>query len=73
MIAVGQRADDGVFPGLGRRSGGFIDVGEDMQTNIAGIFAGGDAVHGAQTVVEAVADGKKAAEFIAAYVAGGRR
>lgn len=73
VIAVGQRADDGIFPGLVRKSGGFFDIRKDMQTNIAGIFAGGDAVHGAQTVVEAVADGKKAAEFIAAYVAGGRR
>jgi len=37
-----------------------------------GVFAGGDVVSGARTVVEAVRDGKKAAESIAAYVAGGK-
>jgi glutamate synthase (NADPH/NADH) small chain len=73
VIAVGQRIEEGVFPGLIRGDAGFISVGEDMQTNLPGVYAGGDAVHGAQTVVEAVADGKRAAEHIVAFIAGGKK
>jgi len=72
VAAIGQRADEGVFPGLARSNSGLISVGENMQTSMLGVYAGGDAVHGAQTVVEAVRDGKKAAEQIAAFVAGGK-
>jgi len=72
VIAVGQRADEDVFHGIARSSGGLIRVGENMQTSMPGVFAGGDVVSGARTVVEAVRDGKKAAESIAAYVAGGK-
>jgi glutamate synthase (NADPH/NADH) small chain len=72
VVAIGQRVDEGVFPGLARSDSGLISVGENMQTSMPGIYAGGDAVHGAQTVVEAVRDGKKAAEQIASFVAGGK-
>jgi NADPH-dependent glutamate synthase beta subunit-like oxidoreductase len=72
VVAIGQRVDEGVFPGLVRSDSGLISVGEDMQTSMSGVYAGGDAVHGAQTVVEAVRDGKKAAEQIAVFVAGGK-
>jgi NADPH-dependent glutamate synthase beta subunit-like oxidoreductase len=72
VVAIGQRVDEGVFPGLVRSDSGLISVGEDMQTSMSGVYAGGDAVHGAQTVVEAVCDGKKAAEQIAAFLAGGK-
>lgn len=72
VVAIGQRADDALFPGVGRSKSGLIVVGEDMQTNVTGVYAGGDIVHGAQTVVEAVEDGKKAAESIAAFVMGGK-
>lgn len=72
VVAIGQRVDEGVFPGLARSDSGLISVGENMQTSMPGVYAGGDAVHGAQTVVEAVRDGKKAAEQIALFVAGGK-
>lgn len=72
VIAVGQRADLDAFQGIARDSGGLIQVGENMETSMPGVFAGGDVVSGARTVVEAVRDGKKAAESIAAYVAGGK-
>jgi len=72
VLAIGQRADDEVFAGIDRSQSGLILVDEKLQTNVPGIYAGGDIVHGAQTVVEAVRDGKKAAEHIAAYVTGGR-
>jgi heterodisulfide reductase subunit A-like polyferredoxin len=41
-----------------------------LQTSIEGVFAGGDAVHGPKSVVEAVAAGKTAAESIHRYING---
>jgi NADPH-dependent glutamate synthase beta subunit-like oxidoreductase len=41
-----------------------------LQTNITGIFAGGDAVTGPATVIEALAAGKKAAEMMDRYLRG---
>jgi len=41
-----------------------------LQTSIEGVFAGGDFVHGAKTVIQAVASGRKAAEAISAYLEG---
>ncbi len=72
VIAIGQRIDEDIFPGLARGDSGLISVTENLETSMPGVYAGGDAVHGAQTVVEAVRDGKKAAERIAAFVAGGK-
>lgn len=72
VVAIGQRIDRDEFPGLARGDSGLISVTENLETSISGVYAGGDAVHGAQTVVEAVRDGKKAAEQIAAFVSGGK-
>jgi NADH-quinone oxidoreductase subunit F len=41
-----------------------------MATNVDGIFAGGDCVTGPDTVVEAIAAGKKAAAAIDKYLGG---
>jgi glutamate synthase (NADPH/NADH) small chain len=46
---------------------------ETMQTANPKYFAGGDCVSGAAEVVDAVADGKRAAAGIHAYLAGSRR
>ncbi|MCX6270549.1 MAG: FAD-dependent oxidoreductase [Bacteroidetes bacterium] len=43
---------------------GIIEVNEDFETNIPGVFAGGDVVNGGATVVQAVGEGKKAAQSI---------
>src|SRR5439155_715538 len=43
-------------------------VNEHMQTSNPRYFAGGDCVSGGQEVVNAVAEGKRAATHIAAYV-----
>ena len=43
---------------------GFIKINECFQTSKPNVFAGGDIVRGASTVVAAVADGMKAAEQI---------
>ncbi|MFB0564832.1 MAG: NADH-quinone oxidoreductase subunit NuoF [Candidatus Aminicenantaceae bacterium] len=41
-----------------------------LQTNVPGVFAGGDAVTGPATVIEAIAAGKKAAASIDSYIRG---
>lgn len=43
---------------------------DTMQTSVEGVFAGGDIVSGGGTAVRAVADGKRAAESIIAYLDG---
>jgi NADPH-dependent glutamate synthase beta subunit-like oxidoreductase len=44
-----------------------------METGLNGVFAGGDAVSGPATVVEAIASGKKAAASIDAFIRGVER
>ncbi|RLT33674.1 MAG: NAD(P)-dependent oxidoreductase [Chloroflexi bacterium] len=43
---------------------------DTLQTNLPGVFAGGDDVNGADLVVTALADGHRAAEAIDHYLAG---
>jgi glutamate synthase (NADPH/NADH) small chain len=50
--------------------GGIIADEETGQTSRKGIFAGGDAVTGAATVILAMGAGKKAAEAIDLYITG---
>ena len=58
------------FPGLTLDRRGNIPVDENMMTNVPGVFAGGDIVTGAATVIEAMGAGKKAAAAIDKYVRG---
>lgn len=53
-------------------STGLVLVDEDGSTRTSGIFASGDVVTGARTVVEAVAAAKVVADRIDAYIKGGR-
>ena len=48
--------------------GGLVAVDENMMTSRQGVFAGGDVTRGASLVVEACADGRKAALAIASYL-----
>ena len=41
---------------------------ETLETNRAGVFAGGDCVNGADLVVTALADGRRAADAIHTYL-----
>ena len=52
----------------GNKPNGNLIVQTNQQTNQENIFAGGDVVRGASTIVEAMADGKKAARTIVAYL-----
>ncbi len=74
VLALGQDVDlsllDGV-PGL-RVEDGVVEVGPDMMTGYAGIFAGGDMVPSERTVTVAIGHGKKAARHIDAWLRGRR-
>ena len=48
---------------------GGIVVDENQMTNVSGVFSGGDSVRGAQLVVHAVRDGRRAAEGIVTWLA----
>lgn len=47
---------------------GYIEVDENLATSIAGIYAGGDIVTGAATVILAMGAGRKAARGMKAYL-----
>ncbi len=49
---------------------GIIEVDENMQTSVKGVFAGGDIVTGAATVITAMGAGRKAASSIDKYLRG---
>jgi putative selenate reductase len=68
IAAIGQRANVAMFGDtkldLGRD--GAIKTCRNGQTNICGVYAGGDAARGPATVIAACADGRGAAEVICA-------
>jgi glutamate synthase (NADPH) small chain len=70
-IAIGYGADP-IVPqttsGLKSDRKALIQVARDGRTSRPGIFAGGDNVNGADLVVTALADGRRAAEGIASYL-----
>jgi len=51
------------------RWGGIL-VDDALSTNIEGVFAGGDAISGGATVIQALGEGRKAAKSIHAYLSG---
>jgi glutamate synthase (NADPH/NADH) small chain len=56
------------IPELKLNKWGYIETDENGQTNIEGVFAGGDIVTGAATVITAMGAGKKAAQAIDKYL-----
>ncbi|MEM3365419.1 MAG: NAD(P)-dependent oxidoreductase [Candidatus Methanomethyliaceae archaeon] len=73
IVAIGQKPDEELLKSYGvKTEKGLIVVDENFSTSIKGIFAGGDAVNGGETVVEAVAEGKKAATAIDKFLSGGK-
>ncbi len=54
--------------GLNASARGLLIADENGRTSRPGVFASGDAVNGAKTVVEAVAHSKKVAEAMHAYI-----
>ncbi len=73
VMAIGTRSNPLLTasePDLEINKWGYIVADENLQTSIPGVFAGGDIVRGAATVILAMGDGKKAAASINQYFAG---
>lgn len=66
--AISSSVDSKLTSDLKCNSWGGIIVDENMQTNIDGVFAGGDCVNGPSLVVIAMNDGIKAAKGIDKYL-----
>ena len=71
IVAIGQRAEEGLFPDLARTPSGVIQVDENtFETSVPGVFAGGDGASGPANVIQAIRAGKEAAISIELYLAG---
>lgn len=71
IIGIGTSANPILtksIPELKLNKWGYIETDENGQTNLEGIFAGGDIVTGAATVITAMGAGKKAAHAINNYL-----
>ncbi len=70
VFAIGTNANPiiGQTSKLKLNKRGYIDVDENLATSMAGVFAGGDIVTGAATVIEAMGAGRKAARSIKEYL-----
>jgi len=70
VFAIGTNANPimGQTSGLKLNHRGYIAVDADLATSIAGVYAGGDIVTGAATVIEAMGAGRKAARSMKAYL-----
>jgi len=72
VVAVGTRANPlltATCPDLKLNRRGNIEVDADGMTSLPGVFAGGDIVRGAATVILAMGDGKRTARTIDRYLA----
>ena len=72
IVTIGQgidAADLGVATGAGGR---IVADKDSLSTSVPGLFAGGDAVLGPASMVDAMAHGHRAAEAIDAYVRGAK-
>ncbi len=69
ILAIGQSSDLSFVTDIDTKKG-TIPTNEEMQTNTAGVFAGGEVARGPSSVVEAVADGMSAASAIDKYLGG---
>lgn len=70
VFAIGTNANPiiGQTSRLTLNRWGYLDVDDDLATSMAGVFAGGDIVTGAATVIEAMGAGRKAAAGIRRYL-----
>ncbi len=70
VFAIGTNANPimGQTSKLKLNKWGYIGADADLATSLAGVFAGGDIVTGAATVIEAMGAGRRAARNIKAYL-----
>jgi len=71
IVAISEQPETEGLAGLELNPDGTLRVNpESMATSRPGVFAGGDVVTGPNSVVDAIAAGKRAAHMIANYVSG---
>ncbi len=76
VVAIGQGPNPllpSTVPQLKIGEKGNIVVDEEGSTSIPGVYAGGDIVTGAATVIEAMGGGRKAAQAIHRFISSGKR
>jgi len=74
VVAIGTRANPlltATAPELRLSRAGYIEIDENGMSSMPGVFAGGDIVRGAATVILAMGDGKRAARAIDNYLVAG--
>jgi glutamate synthase (NADPH/NADH) small chain len=75
IVAIGTRANPlltSTAPDLQLNRWGYIETDADGQSSMPGVFAGGDIVRGAATVILAMGDGKRISRSINRYLSGAR-
>jgi len=72
LTATGEVADTAAFEPMARIERGLIVADQFGRTSNPKVFAGGDIVSGASTVVNAIARGRGAAELISSELTGGK-
>lgn len=76
ILAIGQQADLSFLRGedsIEVTPRGTLKIDDDLRTTAPGVFAGGDVAFGPRILVEAVANGHRAARSIHAYLGGRTR
>jgi NADPH-dependent glutamate synthase beta subunit-like oxidoreductase len=63
ILAIGQSSDLSWLKDVNTKTG-IISIDKNMQTNLPGVYAGGEVARGPASVVEAVSDGASAASAI---------
>ena len=71
IVAIGAKLDESVLsPNFGIVEKGLLKTNSKMETEVEGVFAGGDAVSGPTSVIETIAMGRQAAKSIDAFLGG---
>jgi NAD-dependent dihydropyrimidine dehydrogenase PreA subunit len=73
ILAIGQQADLSFLSGeegVQVTPRGILKIDDDLATTAPGVFAGGDVAFGPRVLVEAVANGHRAARSIHVYLSG---
>jgi len=73
ILAIGQQADLSFLSGddgVQITPRGILKIDADLSTTLPGVFAGGDVAFGPRVLVEAVANGHRAARSIHVYLSG---
>lgn len=70
VFAIGTNANPiiGQTSSISLNKWGYISTDDSLATSLAGVYAGGDIVTGAATVIEAMGAGRKAAQSMKAYL-----